>query len=436
MLFPTASSQPAAPHWPEDVAALRQLAQEMVAAAALPPGASVSRGPNTTGLTLHLPGGSGSYPAFWVRDAAMMLGADLIGADEIEGWIRLIASVQAGPAGIHLRHGLFVPGYSIPDHINVNGRAVWYPGTYNDGDDQGTGHFGFLPPADNAFYFIQMAREHHRLAGTPDLLRMPMPTSAGSRMVIEVCDQAFASVAVEPVSGVVICNEAPSETRVDWGFCDSIRKTGLALFPTILRYRAAHDLAVLHAALGETSAADAYQKTAAGLRESVPTTFLQRCSDDAALLLSATGLGRKYDIWGSAFAVAEGLLPAEIAITVSRGLHALYAVGGSVAHGQVRPIPPHGSHGGYWERAGSPPGHYQNGAFWGTMSGWLIAALHPIAPEAAQQILHDLVTSIAAQRAAGAPWEWINPAEQLFCNPQYCATVALPYVTLRRGGLV
>lgn len=430
-----ASSYPESNDWPTNVAALRQLAWEMVAAAALPPGASISRGVNTTGLTLRLPGGSGSYPAFWIRDAAMMLGADLITAQEIEGWIRLIAAVQPGPDGICLHHGLVVPGHSIPDHINVNGRAVWYPGTYSDSDDQGTGQFGFLPPADNAFYFIQMVCEHHRLTGTPDFLRRRVPTGDGAQTVMTVCDRAFASVAVDPASGIVLCSETATATRVDWGFCDSIRKTGLALFPTILRYRAARDLAALHAALGETVAAETHRKIADGLRESVPLTFLDWCSPDAGLLLSATGLGRKHDVWGSAFALTEGILPAESATAVRRGLLALYAAGGIVADGQVRPMPPDGPAGGYWEQAGSPPGHYQNGAFWGTMSGWLIAALHPVDPAAAQQILHDLVTSIAAHRADGAPWEWINPAENLYRNPQYCATVALPYTTLHRGGL-
>jgi hypothetical protein len=425
-------------HWKSslqtEVSALQQLARETVATAEVKPGMKTANGINTTGHGLHLPGGSGGYPAFWIRDAAMMLGGGLISAAEIEGWIRVVAAVQPGPQGISLQRGLFVPGYSIPDHINVNGKAVWYPGTYADGDDQGSGHFGFLPPADDAFYFIQMVREHLNLTGKPDILRTHAATGWGTPPVMEICDKAFESVAVDPATGIVICDQAEERTRVDWGFCDSVRKTGLALFPTILRYRAASDLACLHDALGEPEPAEAYRRIATQLRDSVTRTFLREISDDKAMLISATGLGRKYDVWGSAFAVVEGILPKEAEGAVGKGLLSLYQAGGIVADGQVRALPPGGPFGGYWEKSGSPQGHYQNGGYWGAMSGWLVVALHKVDPPAAGEVLHGLVASIAAQRKDGAPWEWVNPALNLYRNPLYCATVALPYTTLRQSG--
>ena len=422
--------------WAADAAALRQTARETVASAELKPGAKVGREINTTGRVLHLPGGSGSYPAFWIRDAAMMLGSDLIPAAEIEGWIQVIAATQPGPEGISLQHGLFVPAYSIPDHVNVNGKPVWFPGTYADGDDQGDGQYGCLPPADDAFYFVQMVREHLRLTGTPDLLKTRLPTAGGTHSVMEICDRAFESVRVDPATGIVVCEETPGRIRVDWGFCDSVRKTGLALVPTILRFRAAGDLADMHLAVGEPAAATAYRQIATQLREAVARVFLQTISGDEALLLSATGLGRKYDVWGSAFAVAVGILPGEAETAVCRGLLSLYNTGGIVADGQVRAMPRSGPLGGYWEESASSPGQYQNGGYWGTMSGWLIVALHKVDPSAARAVLHDLVVSIARERQDGAPWEWVNPDLGLRRNPLYCATVALPFATLQRCGLV
>ncbi len=419
----------------EDVATLHRLAREVVATAAVPPNAEIARGVNMTGHTLHQPGGSASYPAFWVRDAAMMLGADLISADEIEGWIRVIAATQPGPDGLKLQHGLQVPGYSIPDHVNGNGKPVWFPGTYADGDDQGTGLYGSLPPADDAFYFIQMVREHWRLAGRPGILTTRVATGWGTHAVIEVCDRAFAAVAVDPASGIVVCEAAPDRTRVDWGFCDSVRKTGLVLFPTLLRQRAARELAEMHEALGEAGPAESYRRIADQLRESVARVFLQATSDGEALLLSATGLGRKYDIWGSSFALAEHLLPDAAQASVGRGLRALYQKGGVVVDGQVRAMPPDGPFGGFWEQAASRPGEYQNGGYWGTMSGWLIVALRQVDPPAADHVLHELVASVVRESREGAPWEWINPALKASVNPRYCATVALPYTTLRRAGL-
>ena len=82
------------------------MARETVATAEVKPGEKISRGINSTGQVLHLPGGSGGYPAFWIRDAAMMLGGGLISAPEIEGWIRVVAAVQPGPQGINLQRGL------------------------------------------------------------------------------------------------------------------------------------------------------------------------------------------------------------------------------------------------------------------------------------------------------------------------------------------
>ncbi len=33
--------------------------------------------------------------------------------------------------------GAVVPAYAVPDHINFDGRATFYPGTYDSGSKQG-----------------------------------------------------------------------------------------------------------------------------------------------------------------------------------------------------------------------------------------------------------------------------------------------------------
>jgi hypothetical protein len=209
------------------LAELHQRAAEVLESAKVRPGDRIPRWTNTTGHTLCLPGGNRGYPAFWVRDAAMMVGADLVPAEEVEGWVRLIASVQPGPEGIHLKHGLFVPPYSIPDHVTLNGAACWYPGAY-DGEDQGNGTFGFLLPADDAFYFIQMVREHFWLTNRPTLFQSEVKTPWGAAPLSEVCVRAFESVVVNQ-EGLVVGDGAEGKTRVDWGFCDTVRKTGQCL---------------------------------------------------------------------------------------------------------------------------------------------------------------------------------------------------------------
>ncbi len=69
----------------EDTEFLREQARRMVEAARLGPGQASGKWRNETPYTVRVPGGNMGYPAFWVRDAVMMLGADLVPAEEVEG---------------------------------------------------------------------------------------------------------------------------------------------------------------------------------------------------------------------------------------------------------------------------------------------------------------------------------------------------------------
>jgi hypothetical protein len=152
------------------------------------------------------------------------------------------------------------------------------------------------------------------------------------------------------------------------------------------------------------------------------------------LLLSATGLGRKDDVWASAFAVWLGALPPAVGPRVARHLLGLYEAGGTVVEGQVRPLPPTGEFGGHWEKAVCPPDEYQNGGYWATPTGWLITALRQVQPTAGDRLLAEFATHLRANRAAGAPWEWIQPARQLRVNPRYGSSAGLVYTALLRPG--
>jgi hypothetical protein len=407
--------------------ALKRLAAEMVESAKVEPGGEIPGWKNTTGYTLRLPGGNRGYPAFWVRDAAMMLGADLISATEVEGWIRLIASVQAGPEPIRLKNGLLVPPYSIPDHITLRGAACWYPGAM-DGEDQGDGTFGFLPPADDAFYFLQMVREHMRLTGKPGLFQAKVRTVYGERPLSEVCDRAFDSVATD-AQGLVICEAEPGRTRVDWGFCDTVRKTGACLMPSLLRWRAAHDMAALWRAAGDAERAGRYAREADRIQAAIPKVFAAPGAEPR-LLFSATGIGREEDVWASGFAVWLGALPPDLERRVCARLAILAREGGTFLDGQARALPA----GRFWEQCVAAPGTYQNGAFWGTPSGWIIAALHKTDRKIAEDMLNAFMAHMQANREKGAPWECFNPEKQHYQNPLYCATVALPYIALTTPG--
>lgn len=398
---------------PDAMTRLHTLAKEVVDSAAIRPGEKVPGYTNTTEFVLRIPGGNKGYPAFWVRDAAMMLGADFVGAEEIEGWVKLVAQVQNGPRDLRLANGLTIPPHSIPDHITPTGLACWYPGAY-EGPDQGNGTYGFLPPADDAFYYVQMLAEHYRLTRKASLFK------TYENSVID----AFDSVEVNS-DGLVVCSEEPTRTRVDWGFCDSIRKTGAALMPSLLRWRAAKDIEAMYKSLSNEAASKRYREIAAKVAKSISKTFVAD-GKEPRLLFSSTGQGHQEDVWASAYAVWLKVLPKAVEKRVGLRLLELYKEGGTMLDGQVRSLPK----GIFWEKAGGQ-GYYQNGAYWGTPSGWVIAAIAQIDKPTALKILDEFVKSIEANRAKGAPWECFNPELNHFQNPLYCATVALPYVALK-----
>ena len=64
-------------------------ARSIVSSARLSPGQANGQWRNLTPYTVHVPGGNMGYPAFWVRDAVMMLDSGLIAVRELEDWIRL-----------------------------------------------------------------------------------------------------------------------------------------------------------------------------------------------------------------------------------------------------------------------------------------------------------------------------------------------------------
>lgn len=403
-----------------DMEFLHSLAHEVVDSARVPQNAAIEGvGSNETGYTLRVPGGTQNYyPAFWIRDAAMMLGADLVPAEEVEGWIRLVASTQPGPRGLRFPHGLRVPAYSVPDHITLRGEACWYPGAYAE---QGTGAFGILPPADDAFYFIQMVHERYRLTRDVVFLRGKLKTGWGEQPLMDVCERAFGSVATDPVTGLVVCDGV--RTRVDWGFCDTVRKTGLALMPSLLRWQAAIRMVEMSRATGDAAVERRYRAIGDNVKRSIGQVFYEK-----NMLLSATCIGRQPDVWASAFAAHLGLLTSKQARAVSRRLVELFRAGRLSAEGQVRHLPT----GEYWEKALCARDEYQNGGYWATPTGWLITAIAMTDQGAARELFSQYMAHLRAERTLGAPFEWTNPMSGRRVNANYASSVGLVYVALTK----
>ena len=160
-----------------DEAFWHEQARRIVDSARLEAGQKSGKWLNSTPYAVHVPGGNMGYPAFWVRDAVMMLGGDFIDAGELEGWIRLMASTIYSKDQ-PIRPGVLVPAFAVPDHINFDGKPTYYPGNYETGNKQGGPPWGKYPPLDDQFYFLIAVYQHWKMTGDTRLFRSRIATGS------------------------------------------------------------------------------------------------------------------------------------------------------------------------------------------------------------------------------------------------------------------
>jgi len=381
------------------------------------------------------------YPAFWVRDAVMMLGGKLISQQELKGWILLIAAAVQGPKAWNVRPGVVVPPYTVPDHIDLNGKPSFYPGSYATGSKQGGYPYGKYPPLDDNFWFLKTVYEYWVMTRRIAFFHSRVKTSFGKMRLDDLCEHVYSAAPADPATGLVTAGNIKRENAKDWGFCDGEFKSGKLLFPSILKYIAARQLAQLFRAAGEKKKSDRYKRGAEQIRKSIPGVFFHKTRQTGeGWLSSATGIGNQPDVWGSAFAVWSGAVEGRTADAISHALVRAFRDKTAVRDGCVRQIltTDPTNHGG-WQCSIVKPGTYQNGGYWGVPVGWYITAIkrvnHPAAVELAQAYIEFLKDNRRPNGMAEA-WEWFNPETGKHNNPLYVATVALPYLSLREAGLL
>jgi hypothetical protein len=412
----------------DDLRFLESLARDVVEASRVRPDQRIGESPaNSTGDTLIRPGGRTCYPAMWVRDFSMSLDSLLITPKEAQHHLALIARCQNGPTERKLKSGGIIPPFAIPDHINFDGGAVFYPGTMSAGDDQGGEPFGILPSADDHYEFIHIA--HH-----PFIQRKLDLTArfADGLPLRDSLIRAFHAVETDESTGGMVRTTAPRRF-VGFGFCDTVYLTGLLLFPSLLRHRAALELAAM---LQDAT----YTKTAAGIADHLVPIF----SDVGRVggwLVAATEVGRQPDVWGTLYALHRNLLPPDFAAAARDTVADAVRRGTIVLDGGVRHVPTDHdfSPAGAWEKvaAGVALNTYQNGAYWHTPSGWLIAALWPSHRELAQDVLRQYIGHLREQdfrrgQDFGAPWECFGRDGAARQNAVYMTSVTVPLGVIRQ----
>jgi hypothetical protein len=387
---------------------------------------STAFGANETGGTLIRPGGKDAYPSFWIRDYAMSLETGMVTLEEQLHMLLLTASTQSDKTWI-TKGGSLVPFGAVADHIRIDtGEPIFFPGTYSY-VEQGTPEWGSRPPYCDQFFFIHMAHNYIIQSGYTGFLSQKIKG-------IALIDRLIFAFQVPPVLGKSNLVYADDLVRgVDFGFRDAITITGELCFASILKYKAAVQLAELLQVLEREDAGD-YLGIAASLKKTIPEIF----GHSSGLLLASTGKSNQPDVWGTALAVYVGILEGENLERASKALVDSYVAGHLSYRGNIRHVlTTHDFDANTaWEVSMVPKNRYQNGAYWGTPTGWVCYAIYQTNPTMATQLALEYISELKENDFRkggdfGAPYECFNP-EGYSQNPIYLTSVSVPLIAFRR----
>lgn len=407
---------------PEDLSFLKQMAADVVEASRVRPGDKVGDfGPNLTGATLIRPGGRKCYPAFWIRDYAMSLASGCISLPEQRKMLLLTARNQPD-IEIRLASGSRVPPGSIPDHITFEGKPIYFPGTLEDYQGQGGKDWGEIPPLDDSFFFIDMAATYVETSGDFAILQEDV---RGKRLLVRL-EEAFAMPPSDPDTGLVIATNG--QRGIAFGFTDTTLHTGRLLVPSLLKYRAARELSRLFLVSGDDRNAARYRELAATLKLHIGPTF----QESSGLLRAATDTSAQPDVWGSALAVCIDALEPDRGMRVCGSLEKCLKQETIAWQGGIRHIPTDMDFNEKtsWEVSLVDKNTYQNGAYWGTATGWVCRAVarvnRSLAGKLAEAYIRELREGDYRRGDEfGSPWECIHPNGHRQ-NPVYMTSVTVP----------
>ncbi len=401
-----------------DLKFLREITQAVLESSTVSPGISVAEFCNMQKFPLIVPGGGDCYPAFWIRDLAMSTDCGLIADELLEPLLFFMAETQADH-GFYPASGAFVPAGAVGDHILFDGTPIYYPGTYEIAGQNGS--FGTLPPFDNAFYFIHLAHYLVYERNNSGLLAM----KCNNKTLLERLEAAF-NMAPADENGLV-CNQA-EKWGISFGFTDTVQMGGALLFASLLRFRAANEMAQI---TGKTK----YSEIAELILQNIGTVF----ADGSGLLRAATGTSGQPDVWGSAFAVYLDAVDDTFQKTIAETLNSFYRAGKISCHGAIRHVPAGLEYapGKCWEKSVAPVkfNTYQHGAYWSTPTGIMAQVIAGVDIDAAKQLVAELIADLREndfrlnRPACGAPYECFHLETELR-NPVYLTSVSCPLAAL------
>lgn len=344
-----------------------------------------ARRANPLGVTAYTPAAlSDFYPALYLRDFTYMVESapECIPPEHVRDIIALFVA-HLSPEGL------------CPERIGNDG-VVFYV------------CHGRRPAVDPPLFLLKLCAAHLRHGGDPAFIQTLLPQLA----------RTLGTVPVEAATGLVWVDPATPHTA--YGFTDSIAITGRHLFCSLLRFEACGILADLCARFGRDAAP--WRQDAVQIRQNLDLLW----SPEHALFLAGSHDCRQADIWGSAYACVIGAVDDARRAALAASLLAKrerYLLRGQVRH-LLRPE--------FWSRLICPdewagPGQFQNGAYWGTATGWIAEVFESAEPGRGIALLRDFVADFAVHGV----WECIGESgyARLANN---LSSVCLPYASWRR----
>ena len=379
-------------------------------------------GPNNTGGILIRPGGRDCYPAFWIRDYAMSLDCGFVSPKDQLHMLKLTAATQCDQTWI-TKGGSMIPSGAIADHVRIDDSLpIFFPGTYSF-EGQGTDSWGKVPPYSDQFFFIHMAHYYVKSTGQKKVLNSIIN---GFRL-IDRLEWAFKVPPSHLDNHIVYTTE--HFRGVDFGFRDAQVITGDLCIASVFKYKASIEMAELFKLLGNKEKSVEYQSIAEKLKKAIPETFC----DDRGMLCASTGMSSQADVWSTVLAVFYGILEEDLLAKTCSTLADAYKTGTLAYKGNIRHILTSDdfSESTAWEHSFSTINTYQNGAYWGTPTGWTCYAIAKADIELARQLAREYIENLRENdyrkgEMFGEPYECINPDGHKQ-NPVYLTTVTCPF---------
>lgn len=341
------------------------------------------------GTVLFTPDGVGNYDALWTRDFGYMAQycGDLMDPEEMRGCIEYVI------------RGARADGW-MPDRVEAGGDAVYAAGA--KGTPVGRANL------DNTVFLVFAVDAYFKRISAEKAAQHFSLWSAALDQGLDIL----------PLSEEGLIRNDPTDPHSPYGFTDTVCKTGRLFKESVLFWKACAIMEVLHASNGSSHRAADYRLKAARVENAIDLLF----DPDTGTFIAADGDCRQTDVWGMLYALDEGFpFPAAIREKVERWLmenreHYLY-------RGQVCQLPD----GGAWEKLliEVPHGEYQNGAYWGTASGWALRFFRNHDPAYFEKMLDALLADYETEGIC----ECINEGYRKL--PQFVVSA-----TNARGGLL